>query len=159
MISDKKYTTSIRPKSMWHLIKNGRKRPSGKGPRLIILGTCSEIGWIPNTHSHIQIQNNTGNYHNGWLLIMLRSGLLPNFSLMLHLTVLLSSIMPHIIVVIVTSIVRGYSLDIHFCTKLLTWAIFPPITSPSNTLLLAMYYYNTNFIKNHLSLACTINFP
>ena len=42
----------------------GKRRPSGKGKHLIILGAGGEIGWIPNTTLIFQSKKNTGNYHD-----------------------------------------------------------------------------------------------
>ena len=42
----------------------GRRRPSGKDKRLIILGAESEMGWIPNTTLIFQSKKDIGDYHD-----------------------------------------------------------------------------------------------
>ena len=42
----------------------GKRRPSGKGKRLIILRAGGEMGWIPNTTLIFQSKKNTGDYHD-----------------------------------------------------------------------------------------------
>ena len=80
----------------------GIRKPAGKGAQLIILGAGSETGWIPNTTLIFRSKKNTGDYHDEMTADHFEEWLLPNFSLMFNLTVLLSWIMPHIIVVVVT---------------------------------------------------------
>ena len=42
----------------------GRRRPSSKGKRLIILGAGGAMGWIPNTTRIFQSKKDTGDYHD-----------------------------------------------------------------------------------------------